>query len=191
MFRDTVATEGADILNVSPEPPEHFHSFNYKNKLKTISDCAMGFIVELHSLSNCSRSDVKRVRQFVEKLILEPVVDFIEECLQMVSIQDIEISNVFRDVKNMFGNIKSEYKLEEAMRENDLIGHTEEFCVENHPNSKGIVMPMEFQVKQFFERNNYLDGVLVHMREIEKKRNMVLKLYSRRTMDPKKKFVPW
>lgn len=53
--------------------------FNYNIDLKNVYDSATKFITKLHSFNNLARSDVNNIRNLVEVLILNPVLQFIEK----------------------------------------------------------------------------------------------------------------
>ncbi|KNC23130.1 hypothetical protein FF38_01757 [Lucilia cuprina] len=71
-------------------------TFNYQKKLAEIYDSGSKFVTKLHTFSNFSRSDVYCIRKFVEDLVLNPVINFIEES-QMNNCTETPLSSVLCD----------------------------------------------------------------------------------------------
>lgn len=140
---------------------------DYKRNLTEMYDSASKFITKLHSIANFSRSDVNSIRKLVEELILIPVINVIEMCQIPSNCAEKTFSSLLLDVKNIFEHVKTDYMFEKTLKDKDLIGTIETFSVNNDPKSSGVLMPLEFQFKKLFEKNDYLDDVLKHMKHIE------------------------
>ncbi|KAI8122952.1 hypothetical protein CVS40_6090 [Lucilia cuprina] len=154
--------------NINASPLE----FCYEESLKEIGNSATKFIIKLNSFNNISRSDINFIRTSVTELILNPIVNFIKECVNK-SLIDKTINTILDDVKDIFSDARSEFILEKTMKDNNLLGTVEEFVINNNRDSKGVVMPLEFQIQKLFEQNDYLDDVITHMKEVEKNPNCV------------------
>ncbi|KNC27675.1 hypothetical protein FF38_10210 [Lucilia cuprina] len=121
----------------------------------------------MHSFNNISRSDVFNIKSYVEVYILNPVLDLMEECLNQDNLIETPISNIVKDMKLLFENVKTDFRLQKNLSDKGLISSVETFKINNDPKSNATIMPLEFQFKNIFERNNYLDDVLRHMETIE------------------------
>lgn len=164
--QDNLNLQSESILiseNYKPNPTR----FEYDKNLREICDSAAKFATKLHSFNNLPRSDVNKITKLVQDLILNPVLQFIEQCQNPVNYIEKPIANVVADVKNLFENVKSDFKLVKYLKNSDLIGTVKSFKIKNNPKSSGTLMPLEFQLKKIFERNDYLDEVLTHIKNTE------------------------
>lgn len=154
---------GDDVPQCS-NPCYAIKSFNYDKSLSDLFDLSTTFITKLHSFSNFSRSDVSSIRKFVEDLVLNPVLKFIEESQNSGK----PLSCVLSDAKDLFKNVKTDFKLENTLKEKGLIGNVENFRICHDTKCNGVLMPLETQFKNIFEKNDYLSKVLQHMDNLEK-----------------------
>lgn len=154
-------------FNVDTLPITYPKLFHYNNNIHNIYDSVTKFIVKLHSIGNFSRSDVNNIRQFVEDLILFPVLNFIDQCQNPDNYCEKTLSDVISDLKLLFEQVNSDFKVKKTLKEKSLIGDVNSFTINGNPKSNSIIMPLEFQFKRIFERNDYLDLVLNHMHTIE------------------------
>lgn len=142
-------------------------SVSYKNKVEEIHHSAMEFLIQLNSISNFTRSDADTIRNLVEQLVLNPVLEFVEDCFLKNNFNNKTFSAVVGDAKGVFSNVKTDYMLEKTMKKCDLMGSINEFNIGNSSKSKGTVMPLEFQFQKLFEKNKYIDEVLEHIKTTE------------------------
>ncbi|XP_046805208.1 uncharacterized protein LOC124419499 [Lucilia cuprina] len=133
----------------------------------SVYNSAAKFVAKLHSFNNLSRSDVNNIRYFVETLILNPVVQFIEQSQNPYNNSNKSLINVLKDVTMLFEGVNTESKLNKVLQERDLIGNVHSFQINNNAKSNGIVMPLEFQFKKIFEHDDFIDKVLEHMEFIQ------------------------
>lgn len=154
-------------IEISQNTSNATPSFNYKENLANVFDSAAKFIIKLHSWANLSRSDVITIKTYVEDLILSPVFEFIAKTQNTDDSNRENITNVLSDVGKLFENIKTESRLNRYLHEKNLIGNVKTFKIKETSKSDAILMPIEFQFKKIFERNNFLDVVLEHMQFIE------------------------
>lgn len=143
--------------------------FNYQTNLDKIYDLATQFITKLHGFSNFSRSDVNNIRIFVENLLLNPLLNFIEGCQNGNNLH----SNVIGDLKNIFKNVKSDFILQKTLKEKGLIGNVENVCINNNAKSSAVLMPLEAQFKSTFEKKYNLCEVLEYMKSLEQSDNFI------------------
>lgn len=142
--------------------------FNYKKELSNLYDSASNFVAKLHSLSNFSKTDVNNITKVVEDLILNNVLNFIEQTQDSCKYIEKTFPEVLSDVKLLFNNASSDFKLEKTLYSKNLISDVKCFTIDNDLKSSGIIMPLEFQLKKIFERGNYLEEFLNHIEEIER-----------------------
>lgn len=81
------------------------------------------------------------------------------------------VSIFLNNIKSAFQDINSDFKFNKKLAEKELIGNVE--CFQISANSNAIIMPLEFQIKKFFEKDNNLEDMLNHMREIEENEKIV------------------
>ena len=77
----------------------------YKTKVEELNLSATKFIIKLNSMSNFARSDIDAIRNLVEKLILNPVIDFVAQ-----SLNEKPLSEVLSDAKGVFSNVNTQWR---------------------------------------------------------------------------------
>lgn len=139
------------------------HHDTYKRKLSGLHDCMSKIIIKLHSFNNLSRSDVSSIKDLFEDL-LNPLLNIFEETA--ISHKE-SIVDLLRDIRELLKSFKSEFKFNKALMKKDLVGNVQSFEINNNSSSKGIMMPLEFQLRKVFEQNNYLQQMLEHMEKMK------------------------
>ncbi|KAI8116129.1 hypothetical protein CVS40_11743 [Lucilia cuprina] len=163
------------------------NSYNYQENMLSVYNSAAKFVAKLHSVKNLLRSDVNNIRYFVETLILNPVVQFIEQSQNPYNNSNKSLINVLKDVTMLFDGVKTESKLNKVLQEKDLIGNVHSFQINNNEKSNGIVMPLEFQFKKNFEHDDFIDKVLEHMEFIQSNDKFI---NYRAFVETEEKFIP-
>lgn len=153
--------------NTGNENFEKIKIFNYEKELSKVYESATNFIIKLHTYSNFSKSDVNGIKNHLEDLILIPVLNFLGQTQNPDNPIDKTISDVLHDVKFLFRGISSNFKLEKTLTQKELISDVKLFPVDDNFKSSGVIMPLEFQLKKLFERDNYLDDILTHINNTE------------------------
>lgn len=146
---------------------------------------ALKFTLALHNKSSFNRKDVLHVQEILSNTILS---DIVEICKEINSFQDIKIlqmtfNNILENVGDLFSFIKTEYKFFKYLTENDLFKFPTLVTINNelseiiHCNKPtlgeqkitGVIMPISFQLKKYFELPGLLDLFKKNMLYLESK----------------------
>lgn len=166
-LNQTISTEDTLMENCDANIPIP-ESFSYNDLLQNVNKSINKFVIEIHSNNNYTRSDVIKLQKLIESEILNPIFNFIRNCLDNINYDKETLSRIFCDLQNVFKDFQSDYLLQKSLLKMELTEDPRVFTIENSSNSKGVVMPLRFQFKKIFEKDNCLEKVLAHMDAIEK-----------------------
>lgn len=140
----------------------------YKTNLDNIHRSINTFLIQLHSISNLTRSNITSIQKLMEELVLEPLLKVIEDSTNVVGEKQNKLSELSTDVRAIFKDIKSEHKFSKNAKNMGLISEPDFFTIANDPKSKAMVMPIDFQLKNFFEKDDCLRDILNYIEIIER-----------------------
>lgn len=154
--------------------------FSFQNKIidynfdDNISDSALKFTLKLHSNPNFTRQNVVDIQKDVQ--ILTSNIAFLFK--QKIEEKNIDfnhtLDDLFESCSKPFEFIKSEHLLKSELKNRNLMEDFVEFPIneevgvtfrdgksklENIVN-KGVLLPIEFQIKEFLKRNDKLQEMI-------------------------------
>ncbi|KAE9522645.1 hypothetical protein AGLY_016950 [Aphis glycines] len=151
--------------NVMPKPNNYENgvdctNFNIDIAINTIHQSAINFTMSLHNNNNFSRKDVVSLQK-----------EFSQNPLLLSSFHTL-----ISAISTPFKLCSSEYLLNKWLTNNNLFTSVNQFTIHNEINlvstlgetnyneqiTKGILMPIQFQFKSFFENDNNLNKTLTH-----------------------------
>lgn len=142
------------------------------------------FSLQLHNNLNFKRNDILSIQNSVRHNIVSPMLKNIQQILKTNLSLNIEqemlLSSLFQNIENPFQTCDTEYKLIEHLKQNDLWNDYEEFTINNEIESThcrgqtqydavettGVLLPMSFQFRKCFEKNEQLLKTLKQMDKI-------------------------
>lgn len=171
---------------------------NKENKELTIEDSlnnmfisATRFVLKMHDNNSFSRKNILEIQEDIQKCILNPMLEsfrsFSNEKLAKTNIKvHNEFVSLLSKCRNPFNYCNTEYKLLDWLKKEDFLDSLNEFSVNNEisrvfkngclaydeKNTKGILMPLKFQFKKFFESGNILNKTKLHMETLSKKKKI-------------------
>lgn len=150
-------------------------------------------ILSLHAYHNFSRKDVTRIITFIDDNVLQPVVRSFENYFrQILSVGDspnsinlnqrAEFAALVDKTDSLFSDCRTERQLLSWLRNHDLLANFHEYMIDEriHPmhrngemhfnvhRSTGILMPLSFQFRRFFEIH---DNFALAMKEMSEHLN--------------------
>lgn len=184
-FDDTIETATGGAL------PES-HKFEIDIFQKKLIKFALQFVLSLHNNDNFSRKDVLEVQEFANKYLLDPLLDtFITYARCSFEHEDPSLFNEFcslvSNFRDPFKSLNSDYLLYKVLKTDGYVDTLKEVTI-NHEvkaihrsgnlvneevKSKSILMPLKFQMKAFFERNNLLQPTLDFMKSFEQNDTLI------------------
>lgn len=188
-----------DLVNTIEMPTDgalpESHKFDFDLFQKKLITFALKFSLSLHNNDNFSRKDVLEVQEFAIKYLLDPLLDtFMTYARCNFQHKDPSLFNEFcslvSNFRNPFKSFNSDYLLYKLLKTDGYVDTLKEVTI-NHEvkpihrtgnlvneevKSKSILMPLKFQIKTFFEKNNLLQPTLDFVKSFEindKLRNFV------------------
>lgn len=189
--------------------------FDLNNHLKTNINMALTFSLFLHNNNNFSRKDVLEVQKHVNQYIINPLLDaFISFAKSNFQNEQPSLYNNFSslvsNLRNPFKLFDSDYKLYSFLKNEGYATNFKEVTINDQLmpahragklqnkqiTTKGILMPLKFQFKTFFEVNKLIRPTLNYITSLKQNNirltNFIqgelwkekIKLYPRKTLIP-------
>lgn len=136
---------------------------------------ALLFLSKLHSQSNFARSDAERLIDDITNDLLLPIADFLENNIfEFAEQKKVQLRNFVSFLRDPFSKCKTFYKFLKELKKRNSFEDPQEFDIDNRiapvvhhheilltdKHSKGVLMPLRFQIKHFFELPNVLKDTL-------------------------------
>lgn len=144
------------------------------NSPSDFADNGIFFALQLHNNLNFNRNDVLTIQNSVMNNIVGPMLNTVKNILKSNLTLDIEqeimLTSLFKNIENPFQSCATEYKLIEQLKLNDNWKDFEEFIINNEIESvhsrgqiqynaeetTGVLLPISFQFRKCFEKNDQL-----------------------------------
>jgi len=158
----------------SKRPKSNDNVFNINKCIETLHLNAVQFCLNLHNNNNFCKSDVVNIQDDIINKIINPITELIKGTIEN-EIKDTIILSTFSKltlaISDIFKFCKTEHLLNNWLKNNELISNQfKQFTINNEINlishngqtvydevsTKGILMPLKFQIKKYFEQNNNL-----------------------------------
>lgn len=187
----STSQEDADLFTV---PHSSDSSVSLNSPLSTlpfsqdnISSCANNgilFALELHNKNNFARKDVTSIQENVLHKIVNPILEkfdqFVKNNFSLQIEQTLLLSSLFQEIENPFRNCSTDHQLYEWLKANDYLSNFEEFSINNEitqlyrrgemrydeVDTTGVLMPISFQFRKIFEKNDLILHTLKNMEKI-------------------------
>lgn len=152
---------------------DNFNGFNYQSAVSDLHKSAVQFVLGLHVKNNITFRDVLNIQKGIVELITKPTAQLLDSFVKE-KINDPLLLSSFKalslDISNTFTLCSTEYRLMNWLMEEQYINHLNQIVVNREVTSvynkgeviydenvtKGLLMPMKFQFKKFFEHGNNL-----------------------------------
>lgn len=152
---------------------ENVKTFNYLNSIKLLHEATVQFVLSLHNNSNFNSSDVTFIQSGIKEYILRPMASIFKN---LVEEEIHEPALLFKILKfetvllDPFFYCSTEHRLNNWLKNNNLLSPIHQFTINNtivpvdHAGNimydekitKGVLLPIKYQFKQFFEcHDNY------------------------------------
>jgi len=136
---------------------------------------AVSFTLSLHNNNNFCRSDVLNIINDIEDKIIKPITSLLEGVTQSEIADPLVLSKFSKITSAILGSFnlcKTEYLLTKCLTTNELLCDTlHQFTINNEihlishnghtmydeKTTKGVLMPLKYQFKKYFELNNNLN----------------------------------
>ncbi|XP_067629146.1 uncharacterized protein [Eurosta solidaginis] len=147
------------------------------------------FVLSLHNKNNFTRKDVFSIVQDMHEIILKPIQEHVLKFMAHY-IEDhnnrINAENNFQNIFSNFQNITKEYRFFKLLEREKIFApptayiineEISEIIVNNNPGLHsnkvtGVLMPIEFQIKKYFETKNNLYLTLENIKIIQSKQDV-------------------
>lgn len=158
--------------------------YNSEDISLSSQDIGVKFALEFHSNVNFNRKNVISIQNNVMDKIVNPIFANIKQfCEQNLSLdihQNLLLSTLFQNIEKLFKVCETEYKLEDWLKSNDYMARFEEFQINceiaplcskgeiqfDTVEILGVLLPISFQFRKTFEKNNQLLKTLNEMERI-------------------------
>lgn len=144
--------------------------------MESLTEIALDFALELHSKANINRKNVFEIQVSVTSLISK-ICNIIERKLENEGLSITEgIKDIIETCSNPFKEMKTEHLFNKLLNEIGLFSKFQEFPInealgvtfENRKSrvdkitNTGVVMPIEFQIKEYLRRNGRIEEMLAN-----------------------------
>lgn len=151
---------------------------NIDNSIHNIRMAAVHLNLLLQDHNNLNFKDTFSIQSALIEYILKPtslvLISYLSNILS-------DINQILSALENPFIYCKTEYILNESLSKFDLIANLEQFTINNEieevlkqgevqfheNNSKGLIMPLNFQFRKIFEKDNTLNECFEAIKKIE------------------------
>lgn len=163
-----------DFQNL-PEIPLIKVEIDINKSIEQLHMSAVGFALSLHNNNNFCRSDVLNIIDDIEDKIIKPITSLLEGVTKSEISDPLilsKFSKITSAISGYFKLCKTEYLLTKCLTTNELLCDTlHQFTINNEINlvshnghtmydeniTKGVLMPLKYQFKKYFELNNNLN----------------------------------
>lgn len=145
--------------------------FNFGKSANELYESTLKFIISLYNNNNFNNSDVLYIQSGMTENILKPIASILKNMVKINISEPILVSTFNRLeglIVNPFNYCSTEYHLNNWLISNNLlckvqqitinnqmcpVSYSGEICY-NEKVTKGALLPLQFQFKQFFEHDN-------------------------------------
>jgi len=183
-------TEISNQININNAPVQIDDSFtlecetdfpstkiNIENDINLIYQAGINLTMSLHNNTNFTRKYVVNIQKEFSQSLFKPIADLLKNVVNDL-IKDPLLQSSFHTIISAiytpFKLCNSEYMLDKWLKNNNLYSHINQFTINNEINlvsslgetnysehiTKGILMPLQFQFKSYFEHNDNLHSTL-------------------------------
>lgn len=153
-----------------------------------VKNSAFGFSLKLHNNANFTRQDVTGIQKDVVQSIIQPLVTSFKHFVESNFINSFEdqmnVSSFIGEITSSLQNSMTEHQLNQWLFENDLICDFKLFKIDSEISEKyqngqikyaeidttGVLLPLRFQFRKIFEKNDQILKSLKDMENIMKNR---------------------
>lgn len=154
----------------------------------SIEQNGIEFALNLHSNDNFTRKDVIQVQDIVMKNTVAPIVNKVEQYLNAHIAQEFDEdheqrllqTSLIENISNPFRACENEYQLLSWLSKNVYVRDFNEFIINKEIGEKfsrgeiryeeveitGVLLPLSFQFRKFFEKNDRLINTLKYIEDI-------------------------
>lgn len=178
-----------DPLNFfSNEIPPNYSNTNLimKSIQETLQNSALTFICKLHSYKNLSRKCVTDIQSDVNNYIISSISEGMKKILDFPEDVRVNFKTFVDIIQSPFKDFSTEHSLLKILQEKELISLPTHFLIHNEVDSitkqsqgvlgekkeTGVLMPIKFQIKQFFELPNVLSFTIENIKNLENNLNI-------------------
>lgn len=182
---DTVCSHDISNYNQPPPPETPDNSIDLSSIITSFHISAVTFTLSLLNKNNFTRKDVFDIQQKLKISLLEPIVSLLTSFTEETIKEPIllaKFQTITEAISNTFNFCNTEYSLNNWLIENHLFENLQQFTVNKEINlvsnsgrtmysnqiTKGVLLPLHFQFKKFFENDNQLDKTLTIYEKIDK-----------------------
>lgn len=166
---------------------KYINKFNEDAVLAKVTESVAQFALNLHNNNNISRKNVTQIQESMTKLIIEPLLEifttFVDFKLDENSKKRNDFFSFLSRLRSTLKYVNTEYNLKKWLKNNNYINDINEFTIDHEITSihqkghlvygdkkvTGVVMPLRFQFKKYFEKNGFLRKMLDYMTFLQNK----------------------
>lgn len=162
--------------------------FEFSDFKKKIEESATLFVAKLFNESTLSNKMVSSIIENIKKNVTTVIASYMKNLILPIISKTSDRNSIekFFDVcSNPFSEVDTEYKFIKKLEKEDVYSAPIQFTINNEiteiknkgitvlgqSNSTGVINPIEFQIKKFFELPNVLDSAINYMLELEETEN--------------------
>lgn len=162
---ETLVPSESEIMPVMQHTQENSH---------TIEESGIAFALELHNNNNFTRKNVIQVQSNIMRNVLQPIVAHMRRSIKDQYGDGLEqrlfVSSLVQEISEPFRACESDHQLFEWLTANDYMSNYNEFIINTELSEihrcgeirydkcdvTGVLLPIQFQFRKFFEKNDLL-----------------------------------
>lgn len=154
---------------------------------KKLNKLVVEFVVSLHNNNNFTREDVVKIQKCANECLIEPLLNIFISFAKCSFYQHDALYNEFCSIvsqcRDPFKKTATDYLLFKFLENEGYFGNIKEFVIGSamqplHHSGKlvndektvtGVLMPLRFQIKKFFEGKKLLTPTYIRVYEVNRK----------------------
>lgn len=145
--------------------------FDFDLASESLYKSAIEFVVNLHNNNNFTRADITNIQTGIINKIIKPIVSMLKNVVDDEIKEPIKVAKFHRIasvIENPFLYCNTEYRLVNWLIKNELLFKINQFTINNEicpvqyngesvyneKITKGVLLPLQFQFKKFFENGD-------------------------------------
>lgn len=147
--------------------------------------CITKFVLSLHNNNNFSRKDVLGIEESVKTFLIDPLLNTLIAFAACNFLKNTVLYNTFHGLitsfRNPFKFFNTDHLLFKTLQDRNYLEKTEQFIIDKkisvmHKSGSlvaekqkvtGVLMPLKFQFKKYFEKDELLEKFLRHMEYLQ------------------------
>lgn len=182
LVENVVPIETIECIETDSNTEESMMISNNCMELSTdFSTTAAEFSISLHNYNNFTRKNVENVQKLVANSFLTPIASELKYFCDHISSYEAKfrLQQLIENISTSFDSCKTDYLMNKWLKHNGYLEELIQFSIDesvgvvmhngevayDEEKTKGVLLPIKFQFKKYFEKTNVLKNTLNILKE--------------------------